>query len=95
MKKKFNFEFDDVSHKNEISFEYDGDESLKVEIVDGQPFIYVNKSASAFLARFFAKLALGEYQNGFHIHFKEDFEDEPNQDVLAVLVDNEDSNKTT
>jgi hypothetical protein len=37
------------------------------------------------LAKIFAKMALGKYGPGFHIHLKEHFGEEPKLDVLTVV----------
>jgi hypothetical protein len=49
--------------------------------------IYGNRHAFMVLAKTFAKLALGEYKPGFHIHLSEDF-DGDKEDVLTVILVN-------
>ena len=64
---KFEFEFEDLSAKNEIQFDYDEetDEGLSVVVEGNISVLYANKQAYMTLAKIFLKLALGEYSNGF------------------------------
>ena len=84
--KSFNFEFED-ERPNHITFEYsaDADEELDTLVENGVPILYANRSALLTLARLFAKMALGEYTEGFHVHLRKDFNaDEP--DRLIVML---------
>jgi hypothetical protein len=78
MMKKFEFEFEDESPKNRISFEYDDliDEVITTSINNGVTTIYGNREAFMVLAKTFAKIALGEYKEGFHFHIGKDFGEE-------------------
>jgi hypothetical protein len=89
MKKKFEFEFEDLSSRNTISFEYDGEveEKMSVMCESGVSVIYVNRQALLFLAKTFIKLALGEYPTGFHIHLSQDLDaDQP--EALRIVLNN-------
>lgn len=88
MKKRFEFEFEDESRHSTISYEYDEniEESIDISIESGVPVIYGNKQAFYFLAKTFAKLALGDYEDGFHIHLNKDFDSEEIE-VIRVVID--------
>jgi hypothetical protein len=85
--KKFEFEFEDESLQNRISFEYDrsDNEILSTSITNGITTIYGNRQAFLVLAKTFAKLALGEYRAGFHFHLREDF-DGAKEDIIEVTL---------
>ncbi len=87
MKKKFEFEYDDASAKGELSFEYaaEGEEKLSVSLENGVPVVYANQEAFLFLARTCAKIALGEYSSGFHIHLTTDLDAEQAEAIRLVL----------
>lgn len=75
MKKSFEFEFQDQSSSDQISFDYsdNDEEELRFGIADDEVFITANRAAFLCLAKLFVKLALGSYKPGFHIHIGEDF----------------------
>jgi hypothetical protein len=85
--KKFEFEFEDESLRNRISFEYDDsdDEILRTSIINGVTTIYGNRLAFMVLAKTFAKIALGQYQAGFHFHLREDF-DGDKEDIIEITL---------
>lgn len=85
MFKKFEFEFEDESLKNRISFEYDDqvDEVITTSISNGVTTIYGNREAFMALAKTFAKIGLGEYKEGFHFHIGRDFGEE---DMIEVTL---------
>lgn len=88
MKKEFEFEFEDQSASNTISFEYDDstEEKLSVLIESGVAVVYANRQALLLLAKAFAKMALSDYSSGFHVHFSNNFDaDEP--EVFRVILD--------
>jgi len=89
----FHFEFEDQSaaasgSKNDrITFDLSGGEELDVQLQHGVPFIFANREACLSLARIFAMLGQGEYQNGFHIHLRKDFSgDAALPDILTISV---------
>jgi hypothetical protein len=91
MKKVFHFEFEDESAAESgskhdgITYEYSvaENERLRIEMVNGVPFIFANGSGMLMLAKILVKIALGKYKNGFHVHLHQDFNaDSP--EVLGV-----------
>ena len=87
MKKKFEFEFEDDSLENRITFEYDdspNDEILDVSSDNGTTTMYANREGFMVLAKTFAKIALGNYKYGFHIHLGKDFSD--GDDILTITL---------
>src|SRR5262245_39410208 len=89
MLKKFEFEFEDISSKGSIKFEYDDDlgEKMCVRVENGVPVVYANRTAFLFLARTFAKIALGEYRPGFHIHLYQDLDADQPEGIRFILDD--------
>ena len=89
MKRKFEFEFEDQSPST-ISFEYDvsAEEKISVLIEDGIPVLYVNRQALLFLVKTFAKMALCDYPDGFHVHLTKDF-DADEAEALRVILNGE------
>jgi hypothetical protein len=89
MKKKFEFEFEDESLKDRITFEYEDasidDLLLDVSFNYGQAIISANSEGFMVLAKLFAKLALGNYVEGFHVHLSNNF-DGDGDDVLTISV---------
>jgi hypothetical protein len=89
MKKKFEFEFEDESLKNGITFEYDDDSIddlfLDVSFNYGQSIIYANRKGFMVLAKIFAKIALGDYVEGFHVHLGKNFDAE-GDDILTISI---------
>jgi hypothetical protein len=68
-----------------LSYDLGGEEALAVTMDGRAPTLYVNRAGAEVLAKVFAKLALGPYEPGFHIHLKENFDDEPAQDALTMV----------
>ncbi len=89
MKKIFNYEFEDESEQAIISYEYDEEieEQLSIKIENGCTVIYGNKSAFLLLAKIFSKLAISDYEDGFHLHINNDF-DTDNIETLRIVVNN-------
>jgi hypothetical protein len=96
-KKVFHLEFEDESaaasgtRHDGLSYECsdEGDECLKVEVLDGVPFIIGNRSAFLTLARVLAKFGLSEYKDDFHIHLRKDFSDDAAlPDALTIYLKN-------
>ncbi|MEL6912199.1 MAG: hypothetical protein AAFY50_05990 [Cyanobacteria bacterium J06648_1] len=86
MRKKFEFEFEDES-PNCMSFEYDEDIEEEMEIVleGGIPFLSANKQAYMALAKIFIKMAMCDYEAGFHVHLRKDL-DADLPEVLCCLL---------
>ena len=87
MKLEFNYQFEDESDESTISFEYDEEieEYLSIRIEGGVPVLYANKSAFKLLAKTFAKLSLGNYKDGFHLHLNTDFDADETVAIRIVL----------
>jgi hypothetical protein len=89
MQKKFEFEFEDLSAKNAITFDYDDkddlDEALEVVIENGMPVLYANRKALMALAKAFIKIAVCEYPVGFHVHLSKNFDADQKETLRCVL----------
>jgi hypothetical protein len=88
MKRTFTYEFEDDGH-NRITYEYspEEDERLEVLIQDGQCFVAANRSGLLTLARILIKMAYGNYDSGFHVHLRKDFDGEKEEILVPVLLD--------
>lgn len=87
MKRKFEFEFEDQSLENTITFEYDDamEEEVDLCIENGVPVMYANSQALLSLAKLFVKMSICDYPKGFDLHLKKDF-DADEQEVLRVIL---------
>jgi hypothetical protein len=87
MKKKFEYEFEDASCGNTISFEYNSEKEEKMAVIveNGIPAIYLNREALLLLAKTFVKIALGTYSSGFHLHLSQDFDADKPEAVRIIL----------
>lgn len=86
MKKQFQFEFEE-ERQNRITFEYspDADEKLDTLIENGVPILYLNRPGMITLAKILIKMAMGPYNDGFHVHLNKDLNaDLPNR--LTVML---------
>jgi hypothetical protein len=89
MTKKYLVEFVDKSAnatgtKNDgIAMSYSGDELLRRFEVDGIPFISGNRAGLVKLGELLIQIGLSEYKDGFHLHIREDF-DEEKSELLVV-----------
>ena len=84
--KNFSFEFEQ-ERPNHITFDYspEADEELDALVENSVPILYANRPALLSLAKAFIKMALGDYQEGFHIHLRKDLNaDEPDR-LIVVL----------
>ena len=82
----FSFEFEQ-ERPNHITFDYspEADEKLDTLVENGVPILAANRAALLSLAKAFIKMALGDYQEGFHIHLRKDLNaDEPDR-LIVVL----------
>jgi len=93
-KKEFHIEFDDESasatgKKNDrLSYEILEDAHLRLELVEGAPFLLGNRSGFLSLARMLVKMGLSEYKDGFHVHLRQDFSGEAElPDALTICLD--------
>ncbi|MBW4694874.1 MAG: hypothetical protein KME27_24255 [Lyngbya sp. HA4199-MV5] len=76
MRQKFEFEFEDQSSGNEITFDHGNslDEEFNITIENNVAVMYGNRQAFLSLAKLFLKIALCNYPIGFHLHLKKDFD---------------------
>jgi hypothetical protein len=84
--KNYTFEFEE-ERPNHITFDYspEGDEEIDTLVENGVPILYANRPALLTLAKLFIKMAIGSYEEGFHVHLRKDLNaDEP--DRLIVML---------
>lgn len=93
-KQAFKIEFDDESasatgRKNDrLSYEVSEEAHLRLELIEGSPFLSGNKAGFLSLAKILIKMGISEYKDGFHIHLRRDFSDDAGQpDALTVCLD--------
>jgi len=86
--KTFQYVFTDEAPRS-LSFELDGSETLVVDQQAIGTVVYANKSTCRVLAQIFAKLALGDYDSGFHVHLQRDFQEDSSPDVLTLVLTEE------
>jgi hypothetical protein len=83
VKRTLVIEFD--NEPGALSYQLTGEEQLTVT-TDGQAAtVYVNSAGGKALAQILAKLALSDYEPGFHIHLKANFGEEATPDVLTLV----------
>lgn len=89
MKRKFEFEFEDLSPENGITFEYcdSSDEEVNIAIENDVSIMYANRQAFLSLAKIFLKIALCDYPTGFHLHLKKDFDGDEAEVLRLVLCE--------
>ena len=58
-------------------------EKMTTTVEDQLPVIYANRDACKVLAEIFAKLAVGSYSNGFHVHLHENL-DVDQKEILRI-----------
>ena len=82
----FQCDFDDLGPET-IKYEVTGPptETACTVIEDGTPVLYLNRGACKLLADIFAKLALGTYADGFHVHLRKNF-DPDEIEMLRVVI---------
>ena len=87
MKRKFEFEFEDLSSENRITLEYcdSSNEEFDVSIEDGVSVMYANRQAFLNLAKTLLKVALCDYPIGFHLHLRKDFDSDEDEVLRLVL----------
>lgn len=83
MKKKFQFEFEEEK-KNRITFEYSpqADEKLDTLVENEVPILYLNRPGMITLAKILIKMAVGPYDEAFHVELTKDF----NADLPLRLI---------
>lgn len=89
MKTRFEYEFEDESPEAKITLEYEpqDDEALRFGSEERGVFLTANRTGFLCLARLFTKLALGNYQPGFHLHIGEDFSSGGVGHSLRITID--------
>ncbi|MBW4536654.1 MAG: hypothetical protein KME09_22230 [Pleurocapsa minor HA4230-MV1] len=95
MKRKFEFEFEDQSLENTITFEYDDatEEEIDLCIENGVAVMYANSQALLSMAKLFVKIAICDYQKGFHLHLTKDF-DADDKEIFRVILTKNESNQS-
>jgi len=95
MRKQFTYTYDEDGN-NRISFEYspEADEKLASSVVNGVPFIYLNRSGMITLARILIKMANGSYSEGFHVHLRKDFNADAPESLVLLLSSGEAKNES-
>ncbi len=67
-------------------------ETACTTVEDGTPVLYLNKAACKLLAEIFAKLAMGNYADGFHLHLEKNF-DPDEVEMLRIVIAFQSSSK--
>jgi hypothetical protein len=94
MSLKFNHEFDDLSADGMLFTETDLVPPAKVKLEvdeEGGFWLTANREGFIHLARIFAELGLGNYENGYHFHLDENFEFSTGAPEFTFMVDNDPS----
>jgi hypothetical protein len=84
MNKTFKFEFPEEDAKS-LTYECDETERLVSKVEEGVPVVYLNRPAMITLAKILIQMALGKYQEGFHLHLHEDFNSDARDQLTIVL----------
>ena len=93
MSKSHLVEFSDGSAKatgarnDGISLSISGNELLRKFEANGLPYIYGNSAGLVWLGELLIQIGLSEYKNGFHLHIREDCDEDKNE-ILIVGLDN-------
>jgi hypothetical protein len=85
-KKQFLYEYEqDV--RNRLTFDYspEADEKLKTSANGNESVLYLNRPGMLTLARTLIKIAEGDYQAGFHIHLRQDFNADLPECLTVIL----------
>jgi hypothetical protein len=90
MKQRFEFEFEDEK-KNRITFEYspEADEKLDTQVENNVPILSLNRPAMITLAKTLIKMALGPYDDGFHVHLRKDLNADLPDRLIVMLYQGE------
>ena len=94
MSKTHLIEFSDESAKatgaphDRISISYpDDDVRLRMFDVNGVPYLHGNSAGLVMLGEILIQIGLSEYKDGFHLHLREDF-DEEKEEIVILGVKN-------
>ena len=87
----FQYEVEKQSRKKQVVFEYveHSNERLRVEIVDGIPYIMANQAGMLALAKLLVTIGAGCRYEGFHLHLRQDF-DGDRDEVLRIRLEESD-----
>ena len=90
MKQRFAFEFEEEK-KNRITFEYsaEADEKLDTLVENNVPILSLNRPAMITLAKTLIKMAMGPYDNGFHVHLRKDLNADLPDRLILMLYEGE------
>jgi hypothetical protein len=90
MKQRFEFEFEEEK-QNRITFEYspEADEKLDTQVENNVPILSLNRPAMITLAKTLIKMALGPYDNGFHVHLRKDLNADLPDRLIVMLYQGE------
>lgn len=85
-KKHFAYDFEQDS-ANRISFDYspEGNDKIESGIESGNPVLYLNRPGMITLARTLIKMATGDYQAGFHVHLRKNFNADLPEALTVIL----------
>jgi len=85
--KRFEFDFEDEGPR-ELSYVASDTncERLDISQESETSALYLNREAAQVLAEIFARLALGSYQPGFHLHIPRNFNDQDREVMRVTLV---------
>lgn len=88
---RIEFEFDDDSSNNTISYSIPAESShLNTAIEGGQMTLYGNRNAFRFLAEVFTILSACNYKSGFHVHLRKNLSmDTSDPEMLSIVVSGE------
>lgn len=96
MSKRLHFQcdFDDLG-PGKITYQMIGPptETACTTVEEGTPVLYLNQGACKLLAEIFAKLALGTYADGFHVHLRKNF-DSDEIEMLRVVIASQNQHKS-
>jgi len=89
MKKRFVYEYEDLSEEGAMECEYseETEEKLVVNLSGETVFITGNSEGLLALAKMLIMMAEGKYDDGFHIHVNEDFDGDKREN-LVITVNN-------
>ena len=84
----FQYEVEKESRKKEIVFEYieGSNEQLRVETIDGIPYIVANRAGMLALAKLLVTIGAGTRLEDLHLHLRRDF-DGDRDEVLRIQLE--------
>jgi hypothetical protein len=84
----FQFEVEKESRKKQVTFEYTerSNEQLRVETIEGIPYIVANQAGMLALAKLLITIGAGCHWEGFRLHLRQDF-DGTRDEVLRLRLE--------